>query len=78
MSERGRTCRKVDRRGRAHDDEVDVEVAPDKVVLRVHGRIVRTLTGPDVDAVRTVIDDPKKLQRLVASKTGKGGRGSER
>jgi hypothetical protein len=71
VSERGRTCRKVDRRRGAAYDEIDVELAHDKVVVRVRGRVIRALTGADADAVRAAMDDPKKLQRVVASKTGK-------
>lgn len=40
--------------------------------------LVRTLTGADADAVRDVIDDPAKLQLVVARKTGNFKRGNER
>jgi hypothetical protein len=66
----GRSCRKVDRRGKLAAEPFDVEVARDKVLVRFRGRLVRTLTGADADAVRAAIDDPEKLQRVVARKTG--------
>ncbi|HTL34615.1 MAG TPA: hypothetical protein VL326_15915 [Kofleriaceae bacterium] len=78
MSESGRTCRNVDRRGKLSEEPFDVQIARDKVIVRFRGRIVRTLTGPDVDAVRAVLDDPEKLQLLVARKTGNFKRGNER
>ena len=78
MSESGRTCRNIDRRGKLSEEPFDVQIARDKVIVRFRGRIVRTLTGPDVDAVRAVIDDPEKLQLLVARKTGNFKRGNER
>ena len=78
MSQSGRTCRKIDRRGRLEDEPFDVQIARDKVIVRFRGRIVRTLTGPDVDAVRAVFDDPAKLQLFVARKTGNFKRGNER
>lgn len=78
MSESGRTCRKIDRRGKLTDDPFDIEIARDKVIVRFRGRIVRTLTGADVDAVRAVSDDPETLQLLIARKTGNFKRGNER
>jgi hypothetical protein len=66
----GRSCRKVDRRGKLAAEPFDVEVARDKVLVRFRGRLVRTLTGADADAVRAAIDDPEKLQRVVARRTG--------
>ena len=74
----GRICRKVDRRGRLAAEPFDVEVAPDKVLVRFRGRLVRTLTGGDAEAVRAVIDDPEALQLVVARKTGNFERGNER
>jgi hypothetical protein len=74
----GRSCRKVDRRGKLAEDTFDVEVARDKVLVRFRGRLVRTLTGGDAEAVRAVIDDPAKLQRVVSRKTGNFKRGNER
>ncbi|HUS32084.1 MAG TPA: hypothetical protein VMZ53_26475 [Kofleriaceae bacterium] len=78
MSESGRTCRKIDRRGKLSDEPFDIQIARDKVIVRFRGRIVRTLTGADADAVRDVIDDPDKLQLVVARKTGNFKRGNER
>ena len=73
MSQSGRTCRKVDRGRRHSDDAIDVELARDEVHIRVRGRLVRTLTGAAVEAVRAVLHDPDKLQRLVARQIGKTG-----
>lgn len=78
MSERGTTCRKVDRRGKLSAEPFDVEVARDKVLVRFRGRLVRTLTGNDADAVRAVLDDPESLQLVVARRTGNFKRGNER
>jgi hypothetical protein len=78
VSESGRTCRPTDRRGKLSEEPFDVQIARDKVIVRFRGRIVRTLTGADVEAVRKVIDDPEKLQLLVARKTGNFKRGNER
>jgi hypothetical protein len=78
VSESGRTCRKIDRRGRFANEPFDIQIARDKVIVRFRGRIVRTLTGADVDAVRAVLDDPDKLQLVVARKTGNFKRGNER
>jgi hypothetical protein len=78
VSQSGRTCRKIDRRGRLGDEPFDVQVTRDKVLVRFRGRLVRTLTGADVDAVRAVLDDPDKLQLLIARKTGNFKRGNER
>ena len=77
MSESGRSC-KIDRRGKLAEEPFDVQLTRDTVIVRFRGRIVRTLTGPDVDAVRAVIDDPEKLQLLIARKTGNFKRGNER
>jgi len=57
VSESGRSCRKIDRRGKLAEEPFDVQLTRDSVIVRFRGRIVRTLTGPDVDAVRAVIDD---------------------
>jgi hypothetical protein len=78
VSESGRTCRPVDRRGKLGAEPFDVQIARDKVIVRFRGRIVRTLTGADADAVRAVIDDPEKLQLVVARRTGNFKRGNER
>ena len=78
MGESGRSCRKIDRRGKLSDEPFDVQVTRDKVLVRFRGRLVRTLTGPDVEAVRAVLDDPEKLQLLIARKTGNFKRGTER
>jgi hypothetical protein len=78
VGESGRTCRNIDRRGKLSEEPFDVQIARDKVIVRFRGRIVRTLTGADADAVRAVIDDPEKLQLVVARKTGNFRRGNER
>jgi hypothetical protein len=78
VGQSGRSCRKVDRRGKLGDEPFDVQVTRDKVLVRFRGRLVRTLTGPDVEAIRAVLDDPEKLQLLVARKTGNFKRGNER
>jgi hypothetical protein len=78
VAQSGRTCRKIDRRGKLADEPFDVQVTRDKVLVRFRGRLVRTLTGADVDAVRAVLDDPEKLQLLIARKTGNFKRGNER
>lgn len=72
------TCRMVDRRGKLPAEPFDVEVARDKVHVRFRGRLVRTLTGNDADAVRAALDDPESLQLVVARKTGNFKRGNER
>jgi hypothetical protein len=78
VSESGRTCRPIDRRSKLAEEPFDVQIARDKVIVRFRGRIVRTLTGADAEAVRAVIDDPEKLQLIVARKTGNFKRGNER
>ena len=78
VSESGRTCRPIDRRGKLADEPFDVQLTRDKVIVRFRGRVVRTLTGADVEDVRKVFDDPEKLQLLVARKTGNFKRGNER
>jgi hypothetical protein len=78
VSQRGQTCRKVDRRGKLAAEPFDVEMAKDAVLVRFRGRLVRTLTGNDADAVRAVLDDPEALQLVVARKTGNFKRGNER
>jgi hypothetical protein len=78
VSQSGRTCRNVDRRGKLAEEPFDVQVTRDNVLVRFRGRLVRTLTGPDVDAVRAVLDDPEALQLLIARKTGNFKRGNER
>lgn len=78
VSQSGRSCRKIDRRGRLAEEPFDVELTRDKVLVRFRGRLVRTLTGADVEAVRAVLHDPDKLQLLVARKTGNFKRGNER
>jgi hypothetical protein len=74
VSQSGRTCRKSDRRTHRADDAFDVELTRDEVRIRVRGRLVQTLTGADVEAVRAVLHDPDKLQKLVARKTGNSKR----
>lgn len=78
VAERGQSCRKIDRRGKLAAEPFDVELARDKVLVRFRGRLVRTLTGADADAVRAVFDDPEQLQLVVARRTGNFKRGNER
>ena len=80
MSESGRSCKKVDRRGKLADEPFDVQVTRDKVLIKFRGRIVRTLTGADADAIRDAVaaGDEAAVQLLVARKTGNFKRGNER
>ena len=80
MGEGGRTCRKVDRRGKLTDEPFDVQVSRDKVMIKFRGRIVRTLTGADADLIRDAVaaGDEAAVQLLVARKTGNFKRGNER
>lgn len=78
MTRSERQRRTIDRRGKLADEPFDVQITRDKVLVRFRGRLVRTLTGADVDAVRAVQDDPAQLQLLVARKTGNFKRGNER
>lgn len=78
MGESGTNCRPIDRRGKLAAEPFDVEFTRDKVLVRFRGRLVRTLTGADADAVRAVKDDPEQLQLVVARKTGNFKRGNER
>lgn len=78
VTQSGRSCRKVDRRGKLAEEPFDVEITRDKVFVRFRGRLVRTLTGANADAVRAVQGDPDQLQLVVARKTGNFKRGNER
>lgn len=78
MGEGGTTCRPVDRRGKLAAEPFDVEFTRDKVLVRFRGRLVRTLTGADADAVRAVQHDAETLQLVVARKTGNFKRDNER
>jgi hypothetical protein len=70
----------IDRRGKLEDEPFDVQVTRDKVLVRFRGRLVRTLTGADVDEIRAAVDagDGAAVQLLVARKTGNFKRGNER
>ena len=68
----------VDARGKLADEPFDVQITRDKVLVKFRGRLVRTLTGADVEELRAVADDPAALQLLVARKTGNFKRGNER
>jgi hypothetical protein len=61
----GRSCRTIDRGGRA--EPFDIELRDDAVIVR-RGRAVRALTGADAEAVRAAIDDPERLERVLARK----------
>ncbi|MBA3454424.1 MAG: hypothetical protein H0T42_15140 [Deltaproteobacteria bacterium] len=83
MGQSGRSCRKVDRRGKLAGEPFDVQVAPGKVRITFRGRVVRTLTGTDADAIRDAIAsrDDAAVQLVLARKTGnfqRGKRGNER
>jgi hypothetical protein len=70
--ESGRSCKRIDGADRRGDDSLfDVELAAegDAIHVRLRGRLIRTLTGTDAAAVRDVLDDPDRLQRLLVSKT---------
>lgn len=60
------------------DEPFDVELARDKVLVRFRGRLVRTLTGADAELVRAAIDEPERLQLVVARRAGNVKRGTER
>jgi hypothetical protein len=70
----------IDQRGKLEDEPFDVQVTRDKVLVRFRGRLVRTLTGADVDEIRAAVDagDGAAVQLLVARKTGNFKRGNER
>lgn len=70
----------IDRRGKLEDEPFDVQVTRDKVLVRFRGRLVRTLTGADVDDIRAAMSsgDVAAVQLLVARKTGNFKRGNER
>jgi hypothetical protein len=68
MSQGGRICRKVGRgvRGDDEGDTYEIDVTDHEVRIVAHGRVIRTLSGADADAVRAVLDDPAALERLIA------------
>lgn len=70
----------IDRRGKLGEEPFDVQVTRDKVLVRCRGRLVRTLTGTDVDEIRAAVTagDTAAVQLLVARKTGNFKRGNER
>lgn len=73
--ESGRSCKRNDGAGRRADETLfDVDDDGEAIRVRLRGRLIRTLTGTDASAVRDVLDDPDRLQRLLVSKT-KGNRG---
>ena len=80
VSESGRTCRPIDRRGKLEAEPFGVKVTRDKVLVEFRGRLVRTLVGRDADEVKRAVDagDEVALQLLVARKTGNFKRGNER
>ena len=68
--ESGRSCKRIDGAGRRGDDSLfDVDDDGDAIHVRLRGRLIRVLTGTDAAAVRDVLDDPDRLQRLLVSKT---------
>lgn len=80
VSESGRTCRPIDKRGKLEEEPFGVKVTRDKVLIEFRGRLVRTLVGRDADEVRRAVEagDEVALQLLVARKTGNFKRGNER
>ena len=80
MSESGRSCKPVDKRGKLEEEPFGVKVTRDKVLIEFRGRLVRTLVGRDADEVKRAVDagDEVALQLLVARKTGNFKRGNER
>lgn len=80
MSESGRSCRPVDKRGKLEEEPFGVKVTRDKVLIEFRGRLVRTLVGRDADEVKRAVEvgDEVALQLLVARKTGNFKRGNER
>ncbi len=80
MGEGGRTCKPVDKRGKLEEEPFTVKITRDKVLVEFRGRLVRTLTGSDVDEIRAAREagDEAAVQLLVARKTGNFKRGNER
>ena len=80
LSESGRSCKPVDKRGKLEEEPFGVKVTRDKVLIEFRGRLVRTLVGRDADEVKRAVDagDEVALQLLVARKTGNFKRGNER
>lgn len=78
ISEHGRTCRRLDRRGRLADEPFTVKVRRDKVLVELRGRPVRTLVGADADEIRRAIGADAAVDLLVARKTGNFKHGNER
>ena len=80
VSESGRSCKPVDKRGKLEEEPFGVKVTRDKVLIEFRGRLVRTLVGRDADEVKRAVDagDEVALQLLVARKTGNFKRGNER
>lgn len=80
VSESGRSCKPVDKRGKLEAEPFGVKVTRDKVLIEFRGRLVRTLVGRDADEVKRAVDagDEVALQLLVARKTGNFKRGNER
>lgn len=80
MSESGRTCRPIDKRGKLDEEPFGVKLTRDKVLIEFRGRLVRTLVGKDADEIRRAVaaGDEVALQLLVARKTGNFKRGNER
>lgn len=68
--ESGRSCKRNDGTRRRGDDSLfDVEDDGLCVRVRLRGRLVRTLTGVEADAVRDAQGDADRLQRLLVGKT---------
>ncbi len=80
VSESGRSCRPIDKRGKLEEEPFGVKATRDKILIEFRGRLVRTLVGRDADEVRRAMDagDEVALQLLVARKTGNFKRGNER
>ena len=80
MTESGRTCRPIDRRGKLEAEPFTVKLSRDKVFVEFRGRVVRTLVGRDADELRLAVasGDDAAVQLLAARKTGNFKRGNER
>ena len=80
MTESGRTCKPIDRRGKLEAEPFTVRARAGKVFVEFRGRVVRTLVGRDADELRRAVEagDDAAVQLLAARKTGNFKRGNER
>jgi hypothetical protein len=80
VTESGRSCRPIDRRGKLEAEPFTVKLSRDKVFVEFRGRVVRTLVGRDADELRVALacGDDAAVQLLAARKTGNFKRDNER